>query len=919
MGLREAPLNYVAGLGRGAQGFTTRSDIGPARTPSDPTFGKAPPDYVAGRGRGAASFGRDDDEGPERDALADDEAGLFVGSEYDADDAEADSIWDAIDSRMDSRRKARREALEEAQVQKLRKERPKITAQLADLKADLKKVTMEEWNSIQEPGEYVRSKRQRLDRYTPAPSSLLEQAQRETQFAPSLDFRPGTETSFGYATPGLSTPGGASVVTDLTMVGRTKNCMMVAKLAQASDSVTGQTSINTEGYLTDLKSIKISSAAEVGDIKRAQTLFDSVIKSNPTNPAGWIARSRLEESEGKLINARKFIRKGCQNCPKSQDIWLEAARLHDPEEAKPILADAVRELPNSVKLWSAAANLETDKKRKKRVLRKALELIPTSPKLWRAAVELEEPEDARVMLASAVECIPTSMEMWLALAKLETYENAKKVLNKAIKRIPTEKAIWIAAAQLQEANGNPDGAQMVIRKAVRSLAANGVQIEREQWIKEAEICERAQSVVTCRAIISETIGQDVDKEDLKSTWCEDADETLSRGSLETARAIYDHATTVFPGKKSLWLRRAGMEKKHGTPDSIEMVLSKAVRYCRRSEVLWLMYAKHKWVQNDVAAARNILSDAFDCLPGNEQIYLAAVKLEKENGNADRARAVLSKARLNAPTERVWMKSALLERESGNNSAEKDLLESGIRNFPTFDKLYLMLGQFHERNGKLSETKEIYTQGLRNCPNSIPLWILLTRLEEKMVGLSRARAVLEKGRLSNPQNELLWLEAVRLEMRQGEKRTANNMLAKALQDCPKSGMLWAEMIDLESIPQKNARSLDALKRCDQDPYVMLAVARLFWMNRHVEQARRWFHRTTALDPNFGDAWAYYLKFETEQGNEDKKKAVIEKCVQAEPHKGENWVKVSKDIKHGDWKTESILHEVVKQLKGFTVQI
>lgn len=68
---REAPLNYVAGLGRGAQGFTTRSDIGPARAPSDPyalllfpfahicrTFGRAPPDYVAGRGRGASAFSR---------------------------------------------------------------------------------------------------------------------------------------------------------------------------------------------------------------------------------------------------------------------------------------------------------------------------------------------------------------------------------------------------------------------------------------------------------------------------------------------------------------------------------------------------------------------------------------------------------------------------------------------------------------------------------------------------------------------------------------------------------------------------------------------------------------------------------------------------------------------------------------------
>ena len=51
----------------------------------------------------------DDEDGPQiSESLADDESGLFVGSEYDADDAEADAIWDAIDARMDSRRKARR-------------------------------------------------------------------------------------------------------------------------------------------------------------------------------------------------------------------------------------------------------------------------------------------------------------------------------------------------------------------------------------------------------------------------------------------------------------------------------------------------------------------------------------------------------------------------------------------------------------------------------------------------------------------------------------------------------------------------------------------------------------------------------------------------------------------------------------------
>jgi len=41
----------------------------------------------------------------------------------------------------------------------------------------------------------------------------------------------------------------------------------------------------------------------------------------------------------------------------------------------------------------------------------ALENLPNSVKLWKLAVELEEEEDARIMLSRAVECCPTSVEV----------------------------------------------------------------------------------------------------------------------------------------------------------------------------------------------------------------------------------------------------------------------------------------------------------------------------------------------------------------------------------------------------------------------------------------------------------------------------------------------------------------------------
>lgn len=56
--------------------------------------------------------------------------------------------------------------------------------------------------------------------------------------------------------------------------------------------------------------------------------------------------------------ARQMIQEGCDMCPTSEDVWLEAARLQPPDKAKAVLARGVAHNPTSVKLWMQAARLE---------------------------------------------------------------------------------------------------------------------------------------------------------------------------------------------------------------------------------------------------------------------------------------------------------------------------------------------------------------------------------------------------------------------------------------------------------------------------------------------------------------------------------------------------------------------------------
>ncbi|KUF82716.1 hypothetical protein AM588_10000433 [Phytophthora nicotianae] len=822
-GTQDAPFLPPAGRGRGVE-IPGRPGPGPS----------------AGRGSGTAGmggFGREKDENEDFGDYSEtnyDEfsgyssRGLFQDTPYDADDKEADDIYEQVDERMDSRRKRRRELKQLEELKKSRKEMPKISDQFADLKSSLQQMSDAEWEMIPDIGDY------------------------------SLKYKTNTAL-------------------------------------QKRNEI-----------------LKLTSDAEIGDIKKARLLLRSVTMTNPKHGPGWIAAARLEEVAGKIVQARKIIAQGCESCPTQEDVWLEAARLQNPENAKTILAKAVRHVPKSVKVWLQAAQLESDDELKKLVMRRALEFIPNSVKLWKALIELEDVDGARILLGRAVECVPQAVDLWLALARLETYENAKKTLNKARAAIPTEPSIWITAAKLEEAQGkNLDMIDRIIQLALKSLQKHQVVMNREMWLKEAEACEQADAPLTCAAIVRASLDVGVDPEDRKRTWMDDAENSINRGALLTAKAIYAAALKVFPGKKSIWLRAVALEKRvqeGKSPEPVEQLLQKAVTCCPQAEILWLMAAKEVWTNGSVENARLILRQAFSANPNSEAIWLAAVKLEWENDEIDLARALLAKARAQAPSPHVWMKSVLLERECAENRKdEEDLVLEGIKLYPDFPKLYMMAGQFYEALDppNYEKAKKMYREGVQHCPKSIPLWTLSSRLEEKMNGVTKARSVLEMARLKNPKNDVLWLEAARLEARWDNPKGQEMLMAKALQECPESGILLAEAIDIAPRAQQKRASFTALKKKDNDPSVCLSVAKLFWQERKYSKARKWLERTIQLDSDFGDAWAHYYLFELKHGSKEAAEKIIKRAVTADPHHGEKWTRVSKQTQNRRKKAEELV--------------
>ncbi|KAK9471598.1 PRP1 splicing factor, N-terminal-domain-containing protein [Dipodascopsis tothii] len=895
----QAPDNYVPGLGRGATGFTTRSDIGPAKEgPTEDAIKAA----LAKRAEQLKNGDDDDDDGRFEDN--DNEEGLFASGTYDEDDEEADRIYREVDAKMDLRRRARREAREKREQEEYELKNPKISKQFADLKRALSTVTDEEWAAIPDVGDLTGKNRrsrkmmQQQQRFYAVPDSVMSGARDQA----------ATDAAAADETDGTATET-SGILTDFRQISSARDKMLGMKLDQAGTesvvrggtaSVAGtSTSIDPKGYLTSLSNSIIKSDTEIGDIQKARMLLESVIKTNPKHAPGWIAAARLEEIAQKPATARKLVQQGCDNCPTNEDVWLENMRLNTPAHARIIVAKAVKFIPKSVKLWLEAMALETEPRAKKSIVRKALENIPQSVTLWKEAVNLETDEaDARIMLARAVELVPLSVELWLALARLETDENARKVLNKARQAVRTSYEIWVAAARLEEQAGNVGRIDVIMKRGVAELQRHGGLLEREQWLTEAEKCEEEGAVLTCQAIVRVTLGQGLENEDdaeKVDVWMDDARGAIARGSYGTARAIYAYVLRVA-NSTAAWRAAAELERFHGTKDALFEVLDKAVEASPQSEDLWLLYAREKSASGDVDGARASLGRAFEFNPNNENIWLTAVDLEVDSREYARARVLLARARQEAKTERVWIKSVVLERQLGAAENALQLLAAALQAFPASAKLHMMKGQIYEAEAKVPQAREAYLGGTKVAPRSVPLWVLLARLEEAHGSVVRCRSVLERAALVNARNETIWLERIRVEVRAKNEAQAKILCAKALQECPASGRLWAESIWMEPRTQRKARFVDALRKCEGDPTLVVAVARLFWAERKPDKARSWFERGIKADADVGDSWAWFYKFLGQYGSADDRASLRDQFLVTDPKHGEVWARVRKDVRN-----------------------
>ena len=313
---KPAPAGYIAGLGRGATGFTTGADLGSAR--DDPLL-----------------LGVDVDEDRELGGSGDnaDESGLFAARAQieDPEDLEADRIYAEIEARMANRRKKPAAGTEAGEVPS----GGNAPAQLlfADLKRDLQRVSVAEWAALPESGDFRAKRLKRSgnvvnerERFMPVPDSVL--ASGLASQALTQEVKDANEND-GNA--------------DVMKLGEERRKLLAMHLDQVQCNFGAVEGVAEEG--PEEPGSAVAPAAEnIADAKKARLLFKGIIRADRSNPLGWIGAARLEQQLGNGKQARMLIGKACEECGRHEDVWLEAVQLHDKAGLKTEASDLLAQI-----------------------------------------------------------------------------------------------------------------------------------------------------------------------------------------------------------------------------------------------------------------------------------------------------------------------------------------------------------------------------------------------------------------------------------------------------------------------------------------------------------------------------------------------------------------------------------------------
>eukprot|EP00762_Andalucia_godoyi_P007061 ANDGO_07673.mRNA.1 Protein STABILIZED1 len=863
-----APPNYVAGLGRGAIGFSTRADLGAGLLDGDNEWGGA--DAGSRRASRWGDGQEYDDDYVDVDVDVDGVSGGVsgVGGAYKSRhhnaaeeisvsrvEEEASAVMSSVEQLMQGRRKK----LKAGQVSKAgsggsSKGSKSVKEMFADVKGDLQAMTAEEWMQLPESSGSLVS----LD---------------TNKFHAYRQERPSVASSFLLTqTPSLKGALGIGAPSSMPSV---------------NDTRMPDTAIPVSGH------------RDYEEVKRLRLLYRSLTTTNPSFADGWIAYAGLEEKEGRVSESLSIWEKGASVGVVSEKFWTSyfnfLVRHPSSKVSKAhLLQTALSYCPQAVDLWISLASLQKDRNAVRTVLQTAIDENPSSVKLWKAAVDAESdsPEDAKLLLKHAVSVLPGQAEFWIALSKLSTHSEGRKLLNEARKCVPGDPRIWIAACQLEDSMSSP--IEIISKIAMRAVGSLRNSVDRRAWLELAVECERSGSIKAAEciaaAVVRDFLVETVHKKDhvsLSLLILEDVQFVRESGTkfgitgTVTCRTVYKTASEAVRDSEAFWVSWLQFEES----EKHELLQHEVLRMaCRAVPGSAQFSVKLIGFHQSRAEYGEIVSVVFEALKNSadnsavERIAKAAVSALCVKGAWGEIECILSRLRIDL-RECAWvweMAVAVHHMKNPNSSEYDDMLNHCVSQFAGVRALKFVVLRVEDliRHDQMVLAMDVATSFLNTVARmreserkELHEAVAFRELLHEYIRLElsagqrhiqqtivKTRTFLERLRLQIPNCVILTIFSAQLERAMGSPRIGEAILARAAkQQSLFDGRLWALSLAFQPRAQRRSICMEGLKKHPSDPYVPLLCGLLFWEDGLIDKALEWFIKTSTAHPAFGDAW------------------------------------------------------------------
>lgn len=718
---KEPPAGYIAGIGRGASGFTTRADVGTGRLARRP-----------------------DEDDRFEDA---DEA-------RDQDDEEADAIYNAVEERLRLRHK-KRVRVEEQDRGNL----GRISSQFMDLKKELGSVSGEQWASLPEVGDLTRRNKRMRDEANKnrlqfaAPDSLIQgvdigklTAEREKMLGSRLD------ASFGLND---NTVDGQDYLNEISSLD-TSNEDDMKRIRAILASYTKADPNSGTGWVARARLEEFNKKFD-----QAKKVIEQGCENCPRDPEVWLESVRLHRVD--LKYCKVIIAEGVKFNQKSLVLWLKAAELEQEVfNKRRVVRKALEALPLCEELWLLLVALEDVDKEK--ILEKALELNPGSETLWLLLISHQEYKEARSTLNRARKALGNDcVTIWLRACRLEfEHGDSSKCVNlvkKAFKECPLTREEWFGHAVTLEEDGLTFLATLIVCELLSSEEHNY-----DQWLEDSETYKN--HVFVMKTILNQIVIHFPKK---TGVWRRLVEVYKRHFELEELYKIFENVVELMPKNTLFWLMYSKEVWKNGDIAKAKDVLQRALKTVPSSVDVWCALMKLEMVSGNGEGVDKTFSKAKDAV-SSERVWYKYVHILRERGDDARALAMLDEGLNEVSSWKMFLQKSQIWSAQGNLAMARDVLASGVRQLSSVPQLWVALSRVDVQLGNVTRGRSSLDVGLARAPSDT-IWLEKLILEKDHGDATQLQSMLSRAQKAFPESSHLWKFQLEHLTKKAQRKTA----------------------------------------------------------------------------------------------------------------------------------------------------